>query len=61
MNTEEKLRKILQTKSDLKNSINNKGGNIDDDTPFEDYPAMVDNIQSGTSNEQIAEWLTADY
>ena len=47
--TEEKLRLILQTKTNLKKSINNKGGNITEDTPFDEYPAMVDNLQSGAN------------
>lgn len=46
MNTEEKLRKILQTKSSLKDAINNKGGTITDDTPFDEYPTQIDNISA---------------
>ena len=49
MNTEEKLRKILQTKSSLKDAINNKGGNIGDDTPFDEYPTQINNISAGAN------------
>ena len=46
-NIVEKLQKILDTKNALKNKINEKGGNITDDTPFANYVNELDNISSG--------------
>ena len=39
--TAQKLQKILDTKVALKNAINEKGGTITDDTPFDEYPIQV--------------------
>ena len=45
--TVEKLQKVLNTKNALKEKINEKGGNITDNTPFADYVNELDNISSG--------------
>ena len=47
--TELKLRKVLETKANIKQAINNKGGNITDDTPFDEYPTQIDNISAGAN------------
>lgn len=47
--TAQKLQKILDTKAALKNAINEKGGTITDDTPFDEYPIQVSNIPSSPS------------
>lgn len=36
-------------KQDIKTAINNKGGSLDNDTPFADYVDAIDNIPSATS------------
>ena len=47
--TAQKLQKILDTKVALKNAINEKGGTITDDTPFDEYPIQVSNIINSPS------------
>lgn len=47
--TAQKLQKILDTKAALKNAINERGGTITDDTPFDEYPIQVSNIPSSPS------------
>ena len=42
--TAEKLQKILKTKNAIKQSIINKGGNIDDNTVFSEYASAIDNL-----------------
>lgn len=42
--TTEKLQKILDTKNAIKQSIINKGGNIDNTTPFSQYSNAIDNL-----------------
>lgn len=44
--TAEKLQKIINTKKALQTSINNKGGAITDNTPFDQYPLAVDNLST---------------
>lgn len=48
--TAEKLQRVLDSKNALKTSINNKGGNITDSTPFSQYATAIDNLPSGASN-----------
>lgn len=47
--TTDKLNKLIQTKNNIKSSINNKYGStpITDSTKFADYPGIIDNIPSG--------------
>lgn len=47
--TAQKLQKILDTKAALKIVINEKGGTINDDTPFDEYPIQVSGILSSPS------------
>lgn len=47
--TAQKLQKILDTKAALKNAINERGGTITDDTPFDEYPIQVSGIPSSPS------------
>lgn len=47
--TAQKLQKILDTKAALKIAINEKGGTINDDTPFDEYPIQVSGIPSSPS------------
>ena len=42
--TAEKLQKILDTKNAIKQSIINKGGNINDNTVFSEYASAIDNL-----------------
>ena len=41
---EERLNYLEQTKNKIKESINNTGGKVDDDTPFDDYYTQVQHI-----------------
>lgn len=47
--TAQKLQKILDTKAALKIAINERGGTINDDTPFDEYPIQVSGIPSSPS------------
>ena len=41
---EDRLNYIEETKGLIKQSINNLGGTIEDDTPFSDYPEQIQHI-----------------
>ena len=43
----EKLRTILGIKTEIKQAIIDKGGTLEDTTPFAEYPAKIEAIQSG--------------
>lgn len=47
MSTADKLNKLLETKEAIKQAIIDKGGTVGD--VFADYPAAIQNIQSGGS------------
>ena len=51
--TEQKLELLLNTKTRLKEVLNNKGGTITDDTPFSDYPEIADNLSGGGSSAKV--------
>ena len=52
--TMERLQKIIDTKKALQISINNKGGAITDDTPFNEYPLAVDGLSTGGGGQDWA-------
>lgn len=43
----EKLQTIANIKEDIKQAINEKGGTLEDTTPFAEYPAKILAIKSG--------------
>lgn len=43
----EKLRTILGIKTEIKQAIIDKGGTLEDTTPFADYPEQILAIKSG--------------
>jgi hypothetical protein len=43
----DKLRTILGIKTEIKQAIIDKGGTVDDATPFADYPEQILAIKSG--------------
>jgi hypothetical protein len=43
----DKLRTILGIKTEIKQAINEKGGTLEDTTPFADYPEQILAIKSG--------------
>jgi hypothetical protein len=43
----DKLRTILGIKTEIKQAIIDKGGTLDDSTPFTDYPEQILAIKSG--------------
>ena len=54
MNLEDKLNLILDYKNDIKNSLINKGSDIDDSTPLSGYAEKIDNLP--TSSSEVEEW-----
>lgn len=44
----DKLRTILGIKTEIKQAIVDKGGTLDDTTPFAEYPAKILEIQGGS-------------
>lgn len=50
MSVQSDLDKIEDIKKDIHTSIKNKGVDISDDTPFENYPSEIDSITGGGSN-----------
>lgn len=46
MSIEDKLQKILNSKIDIKNAINNNGGEITNNTPFDEYATNFTNVCS---------------
>ncbi len=62
--TNDKLTYMLETKNQIKNALINKGSTITDNTPFREYPVLIENIPnggSGTSNNEFQEWTQQDY
>lgn len=51
MNLKEKLETILEYKNDIKNSLINKGSDIDDSTPLSGYAEKIDNLSSSEEEE----------
>lgn len=47
MSFADKLRTILGIKTEIKQAINEKGGTLEDTTPFADYPEQILAIKSG--------------
>lgn len=54
MNLEDKLNLILEYKNDIKNSLINKGSDIDNLTPLSGYAEKIDNLPTGDS--EVEEW-----
>ena len=54
MNLEDKLNLILEYKNDIKNSLINKGSDIDNLTPLSGYAEKIDNLPTGSS--EVEEW-----
>ena len=54
MNLKEKLETILQYKNDIKNSLINKGSDIDNSTPLSGYAEKIDNLP--TDDLKIKLW-----
>lgn len=50
----DKLNRVLESKSQIKDALISKGVEIPDDTPFRSYPSLVDNIQTGGADLNIA-------
>lgn len=46
---------LANSKQAIKNSINQKGGNITDSTPLADYSTAIDNLPSGGSGNPLIE------
>ena len=44
----EKLQEILTIKNEIKGAIRDKGGKIEDGTPFSNYPNCIRNIETGS-------------
>lgn len=51
MNLEDKLNLILEYKNDIKNSLINKGSDIDNLTPLSDYAEKIDNLPTSSDIE----------
>lgn len=49
----DELTLLASTKASIKNSINAKGGNITDSTPFADYASVITNLPSGDNSTLI--------
>lgn len=47
MSTSDKLNRILQSKSDIKDAIIEKGGVVNDSTPLKDYAQAIKDLPSG--------------
>ena len=43
----DKLNRVLESKSQIKDALISKGVEVPDNTPFRSYPSLVDNIQTG--------------
>lgn len=50
----DKLNRVLESKSQIKDALISKGVEIPDDTPFRSYPSLVDNIQTGGADLNLA-------
>lgn len=53
MSIENKLRSIIDIKSQIKNAISEKGIIINDNTPFKDYPSKISSIASVDTDAPI--------
>lgn len=53
MSIENKLRSIIDIKSQIKNAISEKGIIINDNTPFKDYPSKISSISSVDTDAPI--------
>ena len=49
-NTSQKLNKIIETKAAIKAALINKNVNINDDTKFSEYPALIESIEAGSGS-----------
>ena len=56
----EKLNKINDIRKEIKNTINEKGGTLADTTPFEEYPAAIENLKSGGGDTMFAYYNGTD-
>ena len=60
MSIEDKLQKILNSKTAIKTAINNKGGTITDTTPLDEYATAVSSISDDSLlRQQICEGVTS--
>lgn len=50
----DKLNKLIQTKADIKNAIIEKGGVVNDSTPFGDYAQAIRDISGGGGSSSAA-------
>lgn len=56
----EKLNKINDIRKEIKNTINEKGGELTDTTPFEEYPTAIENLKSGGGETVMAYYNGTD-
>lgn len=56
----EKLNKINDIRKEIKNTINEKGGELTDTTPFEEYPTAIKNLKSGGGETVMAYYNGTD-
>lgn len=56
-----KLNKIKEIKNEIKDSLVEKGCEVTDETPFEDYPAAIDTIKTGGGGEIVDALIPAEY
>ena len=56
----EKLNKINNIRKEIKNTINEKGGELTDTTPFEEYPTAIKNLKSGGGETVMAYYNGTD-
>lgn len=56
----DELTLLASTKASIKNSINAKGGNITDSTPFADYATAITNLPSGGDNSTLIDLIERD-
>ena len=57
----DELTLLASTKASIKNSINAKGGNITDSTPFADYASVITNLPSGGGNPLLTSIDVSDF
>ena len=56
----DELTLLASTKASIKNSINAKGGNITNDTPFADYASAITNLPSGGDQSTLRDLIEGD-
>lgn len=61
MSTSDKLNRILQSKSDIKDAIIEKGGVVNDSTPLKDYAQAIRGLPSGGASPHVRDKVIGAY